>query len=135
MSFTPEVADEAVAVMRSLVGPVRSEPGCIGTRLLHGTGKVPSLTWIEDWRDAELFEEHLRAGSFRQIVAVMELAASRPQIEIDDISSRRGFEMVEAILADRPDLRVRRGRAAETEQRMAASAARGESRDKGDQNE
>jgi quinol monooxygenase YgiN len=98
MEFTPQTCDEAAAVLRSLVGPVRSEPGCIATRLLRDTEDGCELTWVEEWRGVEDFERHLRATAFRQILAVIELAAGPPEVEIDDVNSRRGFELIEEIL-------------------------------------
>ena len=99
MEFTPHTFEEAAAVLRSLVGPVRSEPGCSATRLLKDTEDGSRLTWVEEWRAVEDFERHLRAAAFRQILAVIELASGPPQVEVDDVNSRRGFEIIEEILA------------------------------------
>jgi quinol monooxygenase YgiN len=98
MNFSPQIFDEAAATLRSLVGPVRAEPGCRATRLMSDTAGGSELTWVEEWRDLEHFERHLQGPAFRQIVAVIELAAGPPTVEIDDVSSRRGFELVEEIL-------------------------------------
>jgi quinol monooxygenase YgiN len=98
MEFTPQTCDEATVVLRSLVGPVRSESGCTSTRLQRDTGEGCGLTWVEEWRSVEDFERHLRATAFRRILAVIEMAAEPPAVEIDDVTSRRGFELVEEIL-------------------------------------
>jgi len=98
MEFTPQTCDEAAAVLRSLVGPVRAETGCNATRLLRDTEDGCELTWVEEWRSVEDFERHLRETAFRRILAVIELAAAPPEVEIDDVTSRRGFELVEEIL-------------------------------------
>ena len=98
MEFTSRTCDEAASVLRSLVGPVRSESGCSATRLLMGTEDGYKLTWVEEWRGVEDFEQHLRGPAFRHILAVIELAAQPPVVEIDDVTSRRGFELVEEIL-------------------------------------
>jgi len=102
MEFAPQSCDEAAAVLRSLVGPVRSEPGCSATRLLINAEEGSKLTWVEEWRSVKDFERHLRETAFRRILAVIELAARRPVVEIDDVSSRRGFELVEEILGQTP---------------------------------
>ena len=102
MEFSPETHGEAASVLRSLVGPVRSEPGCIATRLLKCAGNDHGLTWVEEWRAEEDLERHLRAPVFRRILAVIELAVSKPVVEIDDVASRRGFELIEEILAQPP---------------------------------
>ena len=102
MEFAPHTCDEAAGVLRSLVGPVRSEPGCSATRLLRNTSDGCGLTWVEEWHDLEQFEHHLRGAAFRRILAVIELAAEPPEVEIDDINSRRGFELIEEILGHSP---------------------------------
>lgn len=98
LEFAAGACDEATATLRSLVGPVRSEAGCTATRLLASPDESRTLSWIEEWRDVEAFENHLRGPSFRTILAVIELASAPPVVEIDDIASRRGFEMVEELL-------------------------------------
>ena len=98
MEFTPQACDEAAAVLRSLAGPVRAERGCSATRVQRDTDDECTLTWVEEWLSVEDFERHLRAPAFRQILAVIELASGPPKVEIDDVNSRRGFEVIEEIL-------------------------------------
>ena len=98
MEFTPAKFEEAAAALRSLVGPVRAEPGCRATRLLRDVDGSCALTWVEEWQSVSDFERHLQASAFRRILAVMELAAAKPEFEVDDVSSRRGFELVEELL-------------------------------------
>ena len=110
MVFSPQACDEATAVLRSLLGPVRAEPGCSATKLLRGVDESCVLTWVSEWRNPEDIDSHFRAATFRSILAVMELAVARPEVEIDEVASRRGFEFVEESLgrvesnvqADRP---------------------------------
>ena len=52
MVFSAESHDEAVSVLRSLLGPVRAEPGCSATKLLMDVDRDSSLTWVEEWRSA-----------------------------------------------------------------------------------
>jgi quinol monooxygenase YgiN len=102
MEFTPEAIDEALQVLRSLVGPVRAEPGCSATRLLRDVDEWHAVTFVEEWRDPESLQRHLQGSSFRKILAVIELAATAPTVEIDSISSRRGFDLVEEVLGRGP---------------------------------
>lgn len=88
-------------MLRSLAGPVRSEPGCIGTRLLRDLDDPLVLSWVEEWRDLEAFEQHLRSPRFRTVLAVMELADGAPSVAIDDVASRREFDLIEELLAKR----------------------------------
>lgn len=104
LEFEPKTCDEAASVFRSLVGPVRAERGCTATRLLRTTGRAHELTWVEEWRRTEDFERHLRSSAFRRILALIELAKVPPVVEIDEVASRRGFELVEKILGVTPEV-------------------------------
>ncbi|HSN57564.1 MAG TPA: antibiotic biosynthesis monooxygenase family protein [Candidatus Sulfomarinibacteraceae bacterium] len=98
LELTRESHDEAMAVLRALLGPVRAEPGCMATRLCEGAGDSHDVTWVEEWRGTDGFEAHLRGTAFRKILAVIEMASAPPVVEIDEVTSRRGFDLVEEIL-------------------------------------
>jgi len=95
MELTPDVIDEALQVLRSLVGPVRAEPGCTATRLLMDLGDPLAITFVAEWQDRRDLQQHLRGASFRRILATIELAARAPTLEIDEVLSRRGFDLIE----------------------------------------
>jgi quinol monooxygenase YgiN len=99
MEFKQFACDEAGSVLRTLAGPVRAELGCSATRVQKDTAENCGLSWVSEWRNVEDFERHLRSPSFRQILAVIEMADRPPKVEIDDVNSRRGFELIEEILA------------------------------------
>jgi len=104
LTLEPHSLDEATQVLRSLVGPVRAEPGCCATRLLRDLDDPGAVTFVEEWRSRENLQRHLGSPAFRKILAVMELAARAPMVEIDEVSSRRGFDLVEELLGhDRLD--------------------------------
>jgi len=95
MVFSTHSCNEAVAVLRSLLGPVRAERGCSATRLLRDFDESCTLTWVSEWRSPADIDHHFRAATFRSLLAVMELAVARPEVEIDEVTSRQGFEFVE----------------------------------------
>lgn len=101
LEFDPCVSNEATQTFRSLVGPVRAEPGCSSTRLLTDMDGSGVMTWTEEWRDWESFERHIEAKTFRRLVAAMELAVRAPTVEIDEVSERHGFEIVEKLFSER----------------------------------
>jgi quinol monooxygenase YgiN len=95
----PPAYAQACRTLRSLRGPVRAQPGCCATRLLRELDDEGSLTFVEEWRERADLEEHLRSAAFHRIVAVMELASEAPEVEIDEVASRSGLDLVESILA------------------------------------
>lgn len=102
MDFPPQAIDEAIHALRSLIGPVRAEPGCTATRLLEELQEGRAVVFLEEWRDMAHLQRHLYAPTFRKLLAVMELAGAVPTVEIDEVSSRRGFDLVEEVLSLHP---------------------------------
>jgi quinol monooxygenase YgiN len=105
MSFTIEVRDEAVLVLRSLVGPVRSQPGCTQTLLMRDEQDDAAVTWVSRWDDRADLDRHLRSDHFRRILAVMELAVERPDIVFECSSDLRGLDLIDEVLGGTDDPR------------------------------
>lgn len=104
VALAPPVYTEAYRTLRSLLGPIRAQPGCRATRLLREVEDDGSLTFIEEWRDRADLEAHLHSAAFRRLVAVLEQGSEAPEVEIDDIRTRSGVELIESILAGTPGL-------------------------------
>jgi quinol monooxygenase YgiN len=102
MVFTEPARDEALRVLRTLWGPVRSHPGCLATRLMRDDQDERILTWVEHWHSREDHERHVRSDAFRRLLAVMDLAAEPPLLEVDEVEHRQGFEIVEQLRGAAP---------------------------------
>jgi quinol monooxygenase YgiN len=98
MVLLPPAREDALQVLRSLLGPVRSHPGCLATRLMRDEQDEGVLTWVEHWQTREDHERHIRSDAFRRLLAVMDLAAEPPVLEVDDVRRRQGFEVVAQVL-------------------------------------
>ena len=98
VELAPQAYPEACRTLRSLLGPIRAQPGCRATRLMGDLDGEGSLTFVEEWRDQADLEAHLHSAAFRKIVAVLEQGVVAPEVEIDEIASRSGVELVERIL-------------------------------------
>jgi len=99
MRFEPGVCDEALQVLRSLVGPVRSQPGCAQTLLMSDIQNDTVITWVSRWRSRGELDRHLQSNHFRRILAVMELASEPPELVFDSGTDSRSFDLVEEVLA------------------------------------
>ncbi len=98
MIFDGSVESEALRVLKTLVYPVRAERGCLGTRLCHDVGGEKRVIWISRWDRWEAFECHVRTAHFRLLLGVIEMAARKPTIMVENSVDRRGVEVIEEIL-------------------------------------
>lgn len=94
----------AAAVLLPLAAPAvlaQSDPeGWEYTMEEHQEGRA--VVFMEEWRDMAHLQRHLYAPTFRKLLAVMELAGAVPTVEIDEVCSRRGFDLVEEVLSLHP---------------------------------
>lgn len=98
MESGPESIDEVAGVSHSLTDMVRSERGCSATHLVRKAVESHTLTGVEEWRREKAFEHRVRSPELRRLLAVMEPAAVVPRVEVDNVSSLRGFDVVEEML-------------------------------------
>ena len=89
---------EVLKTLRSLVGPTSAQPGCVSCEIYRGALDDSVYLYVEEWRSREHLERHICSDHYRRLLAVMEVAAERPEIRYDTVSERQGFELVEAIL-------------------------------------
>lgn len=86
-------------VLRSLTGPVRSQPGCTQTLLMRDVQEDARITWVSRWRSRSDLDGHLRSRHFHRLATVMELASERPDILFERSSDFRGLDLVDEVLA------------------------------------
>jgi len=98
MSFASDHREEALQVLRTLVGPVRSHAGCTQTLLMSDVQNDEIITWVSRWRTRPDLDRHLRSSHFRRLLAVMELAAEPPDIDFECGTELRGLDLLEEVL-------------------------------------
>ena len=100
MVFEPGLLDEALLVLRSLKGPVRSHPGCMQTLLMSDLHNDSVITRVARWRTRPDLDRHIKSRQFRRILAVMDLAAEPPEIEFEIGTDLRGLDLIHEIIGD-----------------------------------
>jgi quinol monooxygenase YgiN len=88
---------EVLAILRGLVEPSRASGGCLDCRAYQAIGDLDVLSIVQEWAGWDDLERYLHSEDYPKLVAVMELAAQRPEIWFDTISSREGLERLAAL--------------------------------------
>ena len=106
MAFVLGPREQALQVLRSLKGPVRSHPGCAQTLLMHDVDDDSVITWVSRWRNRDALDRHLRSAHFRRLMAVMELAAEHPEVLFESGGELRGLDLIHEVIGRAEDPRV-----------------------------
>ena len=94
IDLPPELRDEVVAMLRSLIGPVSVSSGCLECGLYQDVVDENTLYWEEEWRTRDDMYRHIASTQYRQILAVLDLATTKPDVRFEHVSNRLGMELI-----------------------------------------
>jgi quinol monooxygenase YgiN len=87
--------EEAIRLLRSLVGPTRVETGCISCHLYQEVSDPDVVTWVEQWRTQDDLECHLRSPQYKRILAALDMSDVEPEINFDTVIETKGMHLIE----------------------------------------
>lgn len=93
----PDHLDQATRVIKPLLGPTRTEPGCISCNLYRSSEEDARLILVEQWESLSHLKRHIQSENYCTILSWIELSIDTPEIHFDTITETRGLEMIEAI--------------------------------------
>jgi len=94
-----EKREEALRILRSLLGPTRVARGCISCRFYEDGEDPNALSYVEEWQTEQDLERHIRSGDYRKVLAVMDLACEPPELKFYKASETFGIEYVARLLS------------------------------------
>ena len=97
MRVSPKKNKEAIDTIRTLLGWTRAQPGCINMAFYQDTNDLDDMVLIEEWKDWNSLENHIRSDAYRNILELMELSSEQPEIKFSKISSTKGMEFIEKL--------------------------------------
>jgi len=86
---------EALEILESVRVQTQFEPGCIGSRLYHGTDEKRAIMIEELWMNEKDLTCHLRSDRYRRVLLVVEMAEEPPDIRFETITHWSGIETIE----------------------------------------
>lgn len=95
MDLAPCKRIEALKILHSLAGQIRTKAGCISCFVYQDTEKKHVIMFEEFWRDKDLMQQHLRSRDYKNVLLVMEMAQTEPDIRFSSIASYTGIETIE----------------------------------------
>jgi quinol monooxygenase YgiN len=80
--------------LRSLMGPTRLEPGCLGCLVWEEIEDDTTLRYAEEWATEADMRRRVQSDRFTSLLAIMEAAREPPQVQFDFVTIRRGLDYV-----------------------------------------
>lgn len=81
ISLAPEKRDEVLRLLCSVKEPILVKPDCCNYKIHQDAEDMNSLILIEEWKNLESMERHIRSEDFRKILTAMDLAIAPPEIK------------------------------------------------------
>ena len=83
------------SALASFVGPTEVQPGCLSCRLSQNWTDPHELRFESRWSNEDDLIRHLKSDSYKQLLLLMELSTTPPQIEFFAVVKARGLDLVE----------------------------------------
>ena len=94
LSVPPHATSHVIDLFESYRGPVSVQPGCRSIHLYTHFAKSGDFMLMEEWNSPDALYSHVRSDDFRKVLALMDLAATAPDLSFLTVSSARGFDLV-----------------------------------------
>ena len=89
---------EALKIIRSVALKIRDESDCLNCCISRDVENSNVIIYQEYWKSEEGLNHHVRSSDYRNLLLVMEMACTKPEVRFDTISCSTGIETIERIL-------------------------------------
>ena len=86
---------EVLDILRSVQGPVLSQPGCAGYHIYEEQDPEAAVVLVDRWESDAALEAHLQSEAYRRILCALELSGSPPEVRFERVSGTEGMERIE----------------------------------------
>ena len=97
MVARPRRADEMVRALRSLMLPLQAASGFVSCGLYLDADRPEALCYVEEWRTPEDLDQQIRSSHYTRLLALMEAAAERPELQLNWVTDVKGLEYLERV--------------------------------------
>ena len=98
MRFNPRDAEQALGLLKSVVGPTEAAPGCQDCFVARDALEETHVRYSEAWESDAAFSKHLRSEEFRRVLVAIDLCREKPQVLIGGLSGRRGMAYLQELV-------------------------------------
>ena len=96
MSVPADKRLEVLQTIKTLLGPIRNEPGCVSCYCCVDAEAEEIVIFRQEWKTNENLVTHLRSDHFSILLGAMKLLSIEPEIRVNTVASTTGAEAITA---------------------------------------
>jgi quinol monooxygenase YgiN len=79
------------------MGPTEVKPGCVRCSISQDLENPDTIVYTEEWQSETYLENHIRSPHYRELLAIIDLSASEPEVRFYTTGEIKGMEYLESI--------------------------------------
>lgn len=92
----PKKKGQALEILKPFVERIKVSPGCLDSHLYKDLQEEDVFMLEQRWRSEQDLNCHLRSREYRNVLLLMEMAISQPEVRFESITHTSGLEAVAA---------------------------------------
>ena len=99
LRFVPSAKrhSEVLEILRSVVGPVESQPGCLSCHIYEEDGPDQATVLCGHWKSSAALQEHILSDLYLRVLAACELSSQPPEFCFHHVSKTQGMDLVQKL--------------------------------------
>ena len=99
LRFVPSAKrhSEVLEILRSVVGPAQSQPGCLSCVIYEEDGPDQATILCGHWKTTTALHDHIRSDLYHLVLAACELSTRPPEFCFHHVSKTQGMDLVEQL--------------------------------------
>jgi len=96
LRFVPSAKrhSEVLEILRSVVGPAESQPGCLSCHIYEEDGPDQATVLCGHWKTPATLHEHILSDLYLSVLAACELSDQPPEFCFHHVSRTQGLDLV-----------------------------------------
>jgi quinol monooxygenase YgiN len=91
---SPKRHSEVLEILRSVVGPAESQPGCLSCHIYEEDGPDKATVMCGLWKNPAALQEHVLSDLYLSVLAACELSDQPPEFCFHHVSKTQGIDLV-----------------------------------------
>jgi quinol monooxygenase YgiN len=94
---SPKRRLEVLEILRSVVGPAESQPGCLSYRIYEDDGLDRATVLVAHWETSAALREHILSDLYSRVLVACDLSNQPPEFCFHHVSKTQGMDLIQQL--------------------------------------